>query len=207
MEVKESVLCVNTPLLEQVISLQEYTYPMDEHRLVEILSQCQPQFIERHVAEHDTAYKQLIPYCLIEDLEGNFLAYQRKGNEKRLHGLWSLGVGGHINPLDSTTQPVSSLMDTLHAALERELYEEIGLKMGPEAYSCRGLMYESLSTVGQVHLGIVYVLKTDRNRITSGEELGTIQWIPAPHITRAIQDKLISFELWSELAYHLFQSS
>ncbi|HRU29293.1 MAG TPA: NUDIX domain-containing protein [Treponema sp.] len=208
MKANESVLCVQTDMLVQKIGLKDNTYRYNEAQVVELFSSCAPRFILRAEAEHNPAYKQLIPYCLIQDQDGTFLSYERKGTEKRLHGLMSLGVGGHINPVDTRSTQGTALAETLQKALNRELEEEIGLTPEKSDCTCLGLIHEDRTPVGQVHIGIVYLVRTRKEHLRIGEELGTVYWLRAEDITQAMgaKDNDAEFEYWSELAFSLYQT-
>jgi len=208
MKANESVLCVQTDMLVQKIGLKDNTYRYNEAQVVELFSACAPRFILRADAEHNPAYKQLIPYCLIQDQDGTFLSYERKGTEKRLHGLMSLGVGGHINTVDTRSTQEAALADTLQKALNRELEEEIGLTPEKSDCTCLGLIHEDRTPVGQVHIGIVYLVRTRKEHLRIGEELGTVYWLRAEDITQAMgaKDNDAEFEYWSELAFSLYQT-
>lgn len=208
MKANESVLCVQTDMLVQKIGLKDNTYRYNEAQVVELFSACAPRFILRAEAEHNPAYKQLIPYCLIQDQDGTFLSYERKGTEKRLHGLMSLGVGGHINPVDTRSTQGTALAETLQKALNRELEEEIGLTPEKSDCTCLGLIHEDRTPVGQVHIGIVYLVRTRKEHLRIGEELGTVHWLRAEDITQAMgaKDNDAEFEYWSELAFSLYQT-
>ena len=103
------------------------------------------RFVDREVAERAPAWKQWIPYCLLrcvgatsEDgsnpiVHGIFRVRRSKGQtEARLHGLWSIGLGGHVDPED---RPVDAESDSGAAffarALQRELHEELHLTLPP----------------------------------------------------------------------------
>ncbi len=206
MKLQEKVLCVGTDLLRRQIGLQKNVYMYDEQGVLQVFSSCEPQFITRSDAEQDPSYKQLIPYCLIQDRDNDLLCYQRRGTEKRLHGLFSLGVGGHINPEDASATSGFSLARTLRRALEREVSEETGFVPPEQSYTCKGLIYEDASPVGTVHIGIVYLVSVDRNQIRAGEELGQIRWISLTDTAQAMQNKSMQFEHWSELAFQLCSS-
>lgn len=67
----------------------------------------------RPLAETTRAWKQLIPYCLLtcgDRAEGDLAAFAvqrtRGQSEGRLHGSWSLGIGGHIDELDVANCPL-----------------------------------------------------------------------------------------------------
>ena len=59
------------------------------------------EFMPRAEAEERPDYKQIIPYVIL--LQGDKVFVTRrlnKGGEARLHGRISIGIGGHINPVD-----------------------------------------------------------------------------------------------------------
>jgi predicted NUDIX family phosphoesterase len=107
-------------------------------------------FAERGRVEEDPSLKQVIPYALITR-PGEVFSFRRtdKGGEKRLFGLRSVGVGGHVNPVDAG--------DVIHDALRRELNEELCL---PEPWEVRiaGLVNNDTTAVGSVHVGVVAVV-------------------------------------------------
>jgi predicted NUDIX family phosphoesterase len=115
-------------------------------------------FAARGLAEDEAAWKQLIPYCVIRR-PGEVFCVQRKTaqTESRLHGLLSIGIGGHINPdPDQARRP--SAVAFFEQALLRELFEELHLE--PEDASPRllGILNDDSTAVGRVHLGLVYGL-------------------------------------------------
>jgi len=88
----------------------------------------------------------------------------KKGTEQRLHALRSIGVGGHINPVDGP------LFDGVYsAALVRELNEEVELPPGPPRLEPLGLINDDSTPVGQVHLGVVHVLHLDAPNVRPRE--------------------------------------
>src|SRR5919198_2708214 len=55
----------------------------------------------RGAMEVDPSYKQVIPYLVLRDGRRYFLMKRtRAGGDARLHDLFSIGVGGHLNPGD-----------------------------------------------------------------------------------------------------------
>src|SRR5690606_3231689 len=95
--------------------------------------------------------------------EGVLAVQRTKGqSERRLHGSWSIGLGGHVEPEDArapgipTEAAQTSLFDR---ALARELAEELDLEAAPRAQPrCIGLLNDDSSPVGRVHAGLVHVL-------------------------------------------------
>ena len=75
-------------------------------------------FVERRHAETDATLKQIIPYCVVVRGGDVFLTRRTsKGGDARLFGKRSIGIGGHINPVDGA--------DVLALGLRREIEEEL----------------------------------------------------------------------------------
>jgi len=111
-------------------------------------------FVERARAERTPAWKQVIPYCVVQH-EGRILRMRRrpKGGEARLFDKLTIGVGGHINPVDQ-----ESTTSTLFArAARRELEEELEVRGEYELRLC-GFLNDDSNPVGAVHLGLIHVV-------------------------------------------------
>lgn len=103
-------------------------------------------FRMRAEVEDDPDWKQVIPYLLLRDGERIFLLRRtRAGGDARLHELYSIGVGGHVNPQDE---------DPL-GGLRREWAEELAADFEPE-FEPVGVLNDDDNPVGAVHLGLVY---------------------------------------------------
>jgi predicted NUDIX family phosphoesterase len=152
------------------------------------------RFIDRPLAEEDPTLKQIIPYSLLCQGERIF-RYQRTkaGSEKRLHGLYSVGVGGHINPVDAL-QPG---METVRAAALREIAEEFVCKVHQPA-SLAGLINDDSNAVGQVHLGVVfrYELADANIQPNEPENFTDFGLVPPDRLL----EQLEQFETWSQIA-------
>lgn len=124
----------------------------------------------RERAEQTPAWKQWIPYCVLRcgaggsgaEPTGVFRVQRTSGqSEARLHGLWSIGLGGHIEPVD---EPSPGREDDpkmfFQNALWRELHEELALPPGAAEADPRfvGILNDDATPVGAVHAGLVYVL-------------------------------------------------
>jgi predicted NUDIX family phosphoesterase len=116
-------------------------------------------YMDRAAAEVDPNFKQIIPYVVFIR-PGEVFAYQRtpKSGEGRLHGKWSIGIGGHINPVDG--EPFDDNSRRVYwKAFERELFEEV-------SFVCQGskkthapvsaLIYLDHG-VHAVHFGVVHL--------------------------------------------------
>jgi predicted NUDIX family phosphoesterase len=104
-------------------------------------------FMRRGDAEEDPTHKQVIPYLVLRDGDRWFLMRRTKaGGDARLHDLWSIGVGGHLNPGDGDVE----------GGLRREWAEEVVAAFEP-AFEPVGLLNDDTTAVGAVHVGIVFV--------------------------------------------------
>lgn len=121
------------------------------------------RFVDRPTAERTPAWKQWIPYCVLVSrapgaaaYDGVFLVRRTNGQtEARLHGAWSIGLGGHVEPADGA--PAGDGAAFFAAALARELAEELALggqELPPATFL--GLLNDDSTEVGRVHAGLVY---------------------------------------------------
>jgi len=114
------------------------------------------EVLPRDRAEADPEWKQPIPYCLVTSGDERVLCTRRKaaGSEARLHGLLSVGLGGHAHAVDRASDH-----RFFASALQRELREELHV---PEPVLARaqllGLINDDSTPVGRVHVGIAYWL-------------------------------------------------
>jgi predicted NUDIX family phosphoesterase len=107
------------------------------------------RFLDRPRAEEDPAFKQLIPYVVVRDGELVYLMERTAaGGDPRLHGKASIGVGGHLNPVDEGEDPLAD-------GLRREWSEELVADWEP-AFRLVGLLNDDSNPVGSVHLGVVF---------------------------------------------------
>ena len=151
-------------------------------------------------------YKQLIPYIIVR-ANGLIFTYQRAGNEHRLDGKYSIGIGGHTNLSDLDHTGLNNIVR--NAAL-REISEELDFgKIVPPAVQfkidwqllCpRAFLYSgnSDSIVNHVHFGIVYVVDLefkDFDDVTLREEGKKLDWMTK---TELIENS-DNLEEWSRL--------
>ncbi len=127
-------------------------------------------YMDRDLAEKDENFKQIIPYVIVssKDKQGDIFFYRRTkmAGEARLHGKWSVGIGGHINPCDG----ICADADTYFKALQRELFEEIGTAPYTEVDApLVSLLYDDTDDVGKVHLGFVHSFACHADQIKSDD--------------------------------------
>jgi predicted NUDIX family phosphoesterase len=117
------------------------------------------EWVERSTAEADPTRKQVIPYVIVRDRsepgERVFLMERTDaGGDPRLHHRATIGVGGHLNPVDG---PGGAAGDPLAAGLRREWDEELAADWEP-AFEPVGFLNDDRNPVGQVHLGVVFAV-------------------------------------------------
>ncbi len=116
-------------------------------------------FVPRYLVEEDPSLKQIIPYAVVT-YNGSIFLLRRFAvqDEKRLADKFSIGVGGHINPLPFMNTGI------IEKGLRREINEEISIPGGYNA-TVMGFINDDSNPVGQVHLGIVYHVETANPRV------------------------------------------
>ena len=150
-------------------------------------------FVERARAERTPSWKQIIPYCVVANGERVLLMKRRsKGGEARLHDKLSIGVGGHINPVDHDEDG-----DLVLAAARREIAEEIEVR-GPFDLRLAGFLNDDSNSVGAVHLGLVFAaITTGSVRIREQDVLeGQMVALEELHASLARGENL---ETWSRI--------
>jgi predicted NUDIX family phosphoesterase len=148
-------------------------------------------FVERRHAETDASMKQVIPYCVVARGAEVFLTRRsEKGGDARLFGKRSIGVGGHINPVDGA--------DVLGLGLAREIAEELDIDGAWDARPA-GLINDDSTDVGSVHVGLVHVVRVEGDvRVRETETLSG-GFVPAEELARLCRDERGTFETWSAL--------
>lgn len=148
-------------------------------------------FRPRAAVEEDSSLKQIIPYVIIRH-GGRIFLFQRlaRGGEPRLHGRFSIGVGGHI-----THDDTDGAEDLLAAGLRRELEEEL-VVAGPWTARAVGVLNDDQTSVGSVHFGVVYVVETEGPVIRVREEDRLSGHLATPADVQAAREDM---ETWSQL--------
>lgn len=186
---EERVLCFARELFEKLGVFQGLSLDVEKYLPV-VTAPSNLVYLNRSDAEQDRRYKQLIPYVLIL-CQGKLLRYRRGkgGQETRLHGLYSVGIGGHISEED---HGLFSSDRGYQEGMRRELMEEVAIddvKDAPVA-----VISDDSTEVGWVHFGVVHVVHV------SGEDVaGRRSGIVGPEfiaVEEAVKN-LSGYESWS----------
>ena len=164
----EQVLVVKRELLEEIGSFEGIQTDGVEESMARLLDPENHFFMDRAEAEEDPTHKQLIPYCIFR-CGDQILHYTRgkAGGESRLHAKISVGVGGHVNPVDMGEGRKGAA--AYHAAVTREIEEELELP-GSHEHRIIALLNDESNAVGQVHLGIVHLVELPNDLVSSRED-------------------------------------
>jgi len=146
-------------------------------------------FISRQIAETDPTYKQIIPYMVFQ-FEDTYFVMQRKktAGEQRLASLYSIGIGGHIRKEDMTD-------DSIYTWAKREFEEEVNYSGDLEIHNL-GVLNDDTTEVGEVHLGLLLLLKGNSGNISIKDEhkSGSLMTL------EECRSMIDSFEPWSKFA-------
>ena len=130
--------------------------------------------------EEDPNYKQLIGYVLLKD-----------------EVTGEVGIGGHMNEVEGKT-----IFEMLKINAARELNEEVGVSEEEALNNLHfiGLINDDKTEVGQVHVGVVYECKVDKQRVEVKEDdTLVIKWMTGEE-AKAEEN----YETWSEFLKPIF---
>ncbi|MFA5902818.1 MAG: phosphoesterase [Desulfobacula sp.] len=194
----ETVLCINRNALPKSWVKPKSVVPLNLDDFTLNCTKAGFDFFNRKDVEKNPFYKQIIPYIVLQTRDMKKTAvYNRQGSEKRLHDLWSIGIGGHINPIDRYERN-ASFKQILMAGMERELNEEMCEKPLDEIPVFIGVISEDITDVGKVHLGATFRILTDHpEHYLPGPELFQFSWSDTELLEK------LNMELWSTLALRL----
>ena len=167
--------------------------------------------LPRHIADNKSdssvalgkLFPQILGYVQLVNEQGEILSYARKGKEKGLHGLRSIGVGGHVSHEELVTAIYRSdeptqlpkLTELIQLGLRRELLEEVGIDIGTYMEANQILVSDS-NVTSQVHVGLPMQLNVGESDITLEEsEFLDARWISVEELKATVD----LYEPWSQL--------
>jgi predicted NUDIX family phosphoesterase len=189
MPAEERVLCFERNLFEELGVFQGISLETEKYLPV-VTSPAKILYLNRSEAEQDKRYKQLIPYVLVI-CNDKILRYRRGkgGQETRLHGLFSVGVGGHISEEDNG---LFSNRLGYEEGMRRELMEEIAVDELKE--SVVAVINDDSTEVGYVHFGVVHIARVADENVASGRSgISSPEFVP---LSEAVKDPA-GYESWS----------
>lgn len=189
----EQILVVKRELFDSLGAFQGINTDVDQYYST-LLDPSNNFFIDRAAAEDDPSHKQLIPYALFHH-QGKFLNYQRgkSGGEARLHAKRSLGIGGHINPVDTRDDHLG--LKTYMAGVEREIEEELNIS-GNHTQKIVAILNDDSNDVGKVHLGVVHLFELESDEVSSNEDsIADLKFSTIEELQGEMRDSL---ESWSQ---------
>ncbi len=149
-------------------------------------------FMPRAEVEEDPGYQQIIPYVVFRHRDRYLLTRRlRASTEKRLRQLYSLGVGGHINPGDLDNG------DPIMDGLRREFEEEV-VYSGSIETTLLGLINDDSSPVSKVHLALAFLVEGSSPEI----EIRETKKLAGELLTlEEMRMYYLEMESWSQIVY------
>ena len=195
----QMVLVSKLEMVDGIGMFQGYNLDVDKYAPV-LLDPLNNLFMNRDLAERDERYKQIIPYVVLRYVDSIF-SYVRgkKSSETRLMAMRSIGVGGHIEPIDQSL--FSSDRDMYLEAARREVNEEVKLDTMYREHVV-ALINDDSTEVGKVHLGIMHIWDVAEPKVTKRE--GLITQAGFVHIEE-IKKNLDELEAWSQIALEVLE--
>ncbi|HUS73530.1 MAG TPA: hypothetical protein VMY06_10740 [Sedimentisphaerales bacterium] len=193
---EEKVLVVERKVLEEAGKFEGLAFDVERY-LGKIFVQGVPRFMPRSQAEKDPSYKQIIPYVIMA-CNGKYLNYVRgtRAGESRLVGNRSIGIGGHINPVDNEIPLFdTNFREMYNTAVEREVAEEVALETN-HTDRIVALLNDDSNEVGSVHLGVVHYWVLDEPKVSKREQMITQMDFKTPVELQKVRDTM---ETWSGL--------
>jgi predicted NUDIX family phosphoesterase len=193
---EEQVLVIERKVFEKVGLFNGLAFDVNRY-LDKIFAPGVPRFLPRSQAEKDPSYKQLIPYVIMT-CDGKYLTYIRgkRAGETRLVAKRSIGIGGHINPIDADNSSLFAyLYENYLTAVQREVAEEVSVEAN---HSDRivALLNDESNEVGSVHLGIVHYWILDAPKVNRREQMITQMAFMTLTELHQVRDTM---ETWSSL--------
>ncbi len=157
--------------------------------------------LRRGDAEEDPTHKQPIGYTFVVNPQEKLLfVYERSSrdqdyDEKRLQGKLAFGVGGHIEPIDGTKNPVYD------GVVREALEEEVTINGDIWGIHQFGYINDDRDDVGKVHFGVVYLVLTNATEVTPKDaEMRYGRLVSVDELERVVESSDAELEGWSEIA-------
>ena len=192
---EEQVLVFERKVFEQLGMFHGLKFDVDDY-LEQLFAPDVLRFMPRTLAEKDPSFKQLIPYVIMTH-DNKYLNYIRgkRAGETRLVEKRSIGIGGHINPVDNDVPLFNDYRDIYDRAVEREVAEEVKINAN-HTNRIVALLNDDTNEVGQVHLGVVHLWRLDSDGVERKEQMITQMTFKTIDELNEVKDTM---ETWSAL--------
>ena len=166
--------------------------------LIDTIADC-GTYEYRYNAELDFDLKQVIPYIILTYNDKIFATERLQGDE-RLVGRVSIGVGGHVNPVDSKGWDINTVdgaQNTIIDCIIRELGEETTVDLS-NGFSCQYLttFTDDREDVSKVHVCLLAHIKIESDDVDIKEtEKLKGKWLTVEEV-----EQCENIEGWSEIA-------
>lgn len=152
---------------------------------------------------------QILGYFQITDEHGRILTYYRKGKEKGLVGMRSIGVGGHVDIEDAVRYNddgsaflLTNINELICRGAKRELCEEIGLVVGLEPSKFTHVISSLADPTSAVHVGLPATLEISgegiERLVLAEDEFLDVAWLTMEEL-KADKAAGTKYETWSAL--------
>lgn len=186
----------------QTESILDGFHPIDEKGYDKLVETILPKgkFILRADAEEDMTFQQIIPYVLVTDeAHEKFFATRRIKGESRLLGRLSLGIGGHINPIDWRNANCA-FFQTHREMVFRGMAREIREEMTGFDHVRKPRPYGTVRDLGSFtpdHIGIVFTMVAAVPEEIGIRETDTLEpvWMTKQDLVRNYE----KFESWAQM--------
>jgi len=196
---EEYVFAVPTKKLWRLIPYNEKGLIPEKGEILKKIVQ-EGLFRRRSELEEDPSYKQIIPYGVITCEDSFYLLKRSSGQrEKRLHNLFTLGAGGHMNP-GGNEEPDEQYLTN---ELRRELSEEVRLLSDCciKDIEFKGFINDDTIAVGRFHIGLLYIIRVSNKEICINEkDKMTAEWVTRSNLSEFYE----GMETWSRIVYDFY---
>lgn len=159
--------------------------------------------------EEDKNYKQVIPSMIIKQ-DDKYFTYTRLegGGESRLHGKSSITIGGHANDVEDYWNFEHLMAVNAKRELEEEVYvlDENGKEIDDHLrltknMSVKGLIYNSLTDVDAVHIGLLTMIEIPEDWNVEVKETDVLEG----QFRTVKEIKELELENWTKSALEVLQ--
>jgi len=204
-KINETVMCVRKEDFERLGRFSGFRAEEWQRYLTTLLTTRCVRWVLRSDCETNEDLKQIIPYMMLmhRTEEGPMVAvYQRSkmSGEERLHGKWTIGIGGHISFRDKQEDP----NNTFQKAWSRELREEVTIPC-KHSEEILGLLHDDSNAVGRVHLGVMLAVFLEfpaaypKDPEVANLHFASLRSLVRHVATADVQKQETGFENWTNL--------